>query len=138
MAEWNLIEMLANAMGNAPNTLAKRTHDEFVGGSGGQGYIPSAQASPMGVRQPTIPDSNLPGPQYTKPQYTEQSPNPFPMTGQLRGADNTPGIQSPALSKIDQYLSQLRGPKKPMPGTRPQQFANLPQQGPGSEFFRNY
>ena len=94
--------------------------------------IPGASAN-MPPTVPTIPDSNLP-----RPQYTEQSQNPFPMTGQLRSADNTPGIQAPALSRIDQYLSQLRGPKKPMPGTRPQQFANIPQQGPGSEFFRNF
>jgi len=96
-------------------------------------FIKSASGS-MTPTTPTIPDSNIP-----RPQYTEQSPNPFPMTGQIRGADNTPRVQPPALSKIDQYLGQLRGVgKRPMPGTRPQRFANIPQQGPAGEFFRNF
>jgi len=134
MGDWNLIEMLSNVLGNRPNTVSRQMHNEFVeGGTGGQGYMPAAQASPMAVRAPTIPDSTLP-----RPEYTAQSPNPFPMTTPIRSADNTPGVPRAARGVIDQYLSQLRGEKRPMPGTRLQRFANIPQPGPGGEFFRNF
>jgi hypothetical protein len=110
MAEWNLIEMLANAMGNAPNTLAKQTHNEFVGGSGGQGYMPSAQASPM------------------KPQPPSTS---GPMGGPLQSADTIGhGVPPASLGRGQDFMRMLlQKPALPAAGERKQQFADFPRSG---------
>ena len=115
MAEWNLIEMLANAMGNAPNTLAKRTHDEFVGGSGGQGYMPSAQASPMEPQPPSM----------LGPHDVHGNPGP------IRTADNIGhGIPSASRGRGDAFMRALTGkPALPAAGERQQMFADFPRSG---------
>lgn len=128
MAEWNLIEMLANFMGNAPNEASKREHDDFVR----RGYLGSAQASPMGVRQPTIPDSNL-----LRPEYSDESPNPFPMTGRaLEGPDTIGhGVPRGSAGRGEDFMRALKrglgghAPSLPAAGERQQMFADIPRPG---------
>ena len=110
MGDWNLIGMLANIMGNAPNTASRQMHDEFVGGSGGQGYMPAARASPMQPQQPSTTG---------------------PMGGPLQSADTIGhGIPPASPGRGDEFMRMLmRKPPLPAAGARQQQFADFPRPG---------
>jgi len=110
MGDWNLIEMLANIMGNTPNIASRQMHNELAGGSGGQGYMPSAQASPIHPQQPSTTG---------------------PMGGPLRSADTIGhGIPRASLGRGNAFMRALaRQPALPAAGERRQMFADFPQPG---------
>jgi hypothetical protein len=115
MGDWNLIEMLANFMGNAPNTASRQIRDEFAGGSGGQGYMRSAQASPMQPQQPSTTG---------------------PMGGPLQSADTIGHEVPPAsLGRGEDFMRALKrglggyAPSLPAAGERQQMFADIPRPG---------
>ena len=111
MGDWNLIDMLANIMGNAPNTASRQMHDEFAGGSGGQGYMRSAQgASPMQPQQPSTTG---------------------PMGGPLQSADTIGhGIPRASSGRGHAFMRALTGrPALPAAGERQQMFADFPRPG---------
>ena len=116
----SIVDMLANFMGNAPNTQSRQVMNEFVGGTGGQGYMPSAQASQMqqSQMQPMQPSTLGPANVYGNP-------------GPIRTADNIGhGIPGPSPGRADAFLRQLFGKSTlPQAGTRGQMFADFPRSG---------
>ena len=110
MGDWNLIEMLASVLGNRPNTVSRQISDEFAGGSGGQGYMRSAQASPMHPQPPSTTG---------------------PMGGPLQSADTIGhGIPRASSGRGDAFMrALLQKPALPAAGERQQMFADFPRYG---------
>ena len=110
MADCNLIEMLSNVLGNRPNTVSRQISDEFAGGSGGQGYMRSAQASPIHPQPPSTTG---------------------PMGGPLQSADTIGhGVPRASSGRGDAFMrALLQQPALPAAGERKQMFADFPRYG---------
>jgi len=110
MADWNLIEMLAKIGSAATGSGLGRVPSELAGGSGGRGYMSSAQASPMPVQQPS---------------------SSGPMGGPIQSADTIGhGVPRASLGRGDAFMRALTGkPALPAAGERQQMFADFPRYG---------
>ena len=114
MAAWNVVDMIANALTGGNIQKMKNTQRGFEQ-QGQGGVIPSAQASPMQPKQPSL----------SGPADIHGDPGP------IRTADNVGhGIPGPSPGHADAFLRQLFGKSTlPQAGTRGQMFADYPQSG---------
>ena len=110
MGDWNLIEMLRKIAAGSTGAGVGGIPSELAGGSGGQGYVPSAQGAQMEV--PTPGELG-------------------PMGGPIQTADTIGhGVPRASLGRGDEFMRMLmRKPPLPAAGARQQQFADFPQSG---------
>ena len=115
MGDWNLIEMLGKIVANSAGAGIGGIPSELAGGSGGQGYMRSAQASPMQPQQPSTTG---------------------PMGGPLQSADTIGhGVPPASLGRGEDFMRALKrglggyAPSLPATGERQQMFADIPRPG---------
>ena len=114
MADWNVVDMIANALTGGNIQKMKNTQRDFEQ-QGQGGLIPSAQASPM---QPQ-PPSTL-----------------GPMGGPIQTADTiSHGVPRASLGRGEDFMRLLKrrlggqAPSLPEAGARQQMFADFPRPG---------
>jgi len=109
MADWNVVDMIANALTGGNIQKMKNTQRDFEQ-QGQGGLIPSAQASPMGVQAPSTIG---------------------PAGGPMQSADTIGhGVPRASPGRGDAFMRALTGrPALPAAGERQQMFADFPRPG---------
>jgi hypothetical protein len=115
MGDWNLIEMLRKIAAGSTGAGVGGIPSELAGGSGGQGYVPSAQGAQMEV--PTPGELG-------------------PMGGPIQTADTIGhGVPRASLGRGEDFMRLLKrglggqAPSLPEAGARQQMFADFPRPG---------